>query len=56
MGPYDHFFFALGEQQKQVEKTQNNFTSKIEGVDYCHFDDVPFIHLQWLRKTLWFGA
>lgn len=50
------FFFALGEQQKQREKTLNSFTPKREGVDYCHFDDVPFIRLQWLRKTLWFGA
>jgi len=33
---------------------QNNFTPEIEGVDYCHFDDVPFIHLQYSRKTLWF--
>lgn len=50
------FFFVFGEQQKQGEKTQNNFTPQIEGVDYCHFDDAPFIRLQWLRKTLWFGA
>ena len=28
----------------------------MEGVDYCHFDDVPFISLQWLRKTLWFWS
>lgn len=52
------FFFAHGEQQKQRGggNTQNNFTPKIEGVDYCHFDDVPFTHLQRLRKTLRFGA
>lgn len=52
---YFFFFLHLNNINKE-EKTQNNFIPKIEGVDYCHFDDVPFICLQWLRKTLWFGA
>lgn len=50
------FFFLHLVNNKNKEKKHSNFTPKIEGVDYCHFDDVPFRRLQWLRKTLWFGA
>jgi len=46
----------LVNNKNKEKKTQNSFTPKIEGVDYCHFDDVPFISLQWLRKTLWFWS
>lgn len=52
--------FVLGEQPIQSvggwEKPTEIFTRKIEGVDYCHFDHVPFTHLQPLTKTLWIGA
>lgn len=50
------FFLHLANNKNDKGKIQNNFTPEIEGFDYCHFDDVPFICLQWLRKTLWFGA
>lgn len=46
----------IGKERETEERARKNFIPKIEEVDCCHFDNVPFVHLQWLRKTSSFGA